>query len=396
MKRKKLLEAVEEGTQTAVEKGQVAVSEAAEFLGPYVEQAGDFVGPIAEKARRRGEELANEAYLRLRPVLHDARVRSARAAAETFDRVQPSLDDALERVTPAVERTVDRVAPAVDEALWRIPPTVDVARERVQHDLLPRLAGALHEAAALPLTDEHAKQLAAALISELSKPDEVVVVKKASVGKTIAKVVIAASILAGVVVAVRKLLSDSSSGWEAHAPSDAYIANPVADVVEDVTAGVEEAVDKAKDLADEAKDVAEDVVDEAKDVAEDVVDEAKDVAEDAGEAVQEAAADVAEGAEQVVEEAQESAQDVAEAVEEKLEKLADEAEGGDASPLAGSPYGEGSYVGAEPPQGFSIKGNDRSMKYHMPGSSAYERTIADVWFASPEAAEAAGFVRTQR
>ena len=59
-------------------------------------------------------------------------------------------------------------------------------------------------------------------------------------------------------------------------------------------------------------------------------------------------------------------------------------------------YGEGSYVGDEPPEGYVIKGNDRSMKYHLPGSAAYERTIAEVWFASEEAAEAAGFVRAQR
>ena len=27
----------------------------------------------------------------------------------------------------------------------------------------------------------------------------------------------------------------------------------------------------------------------------------------------------------------------------------------------------------------------------MPGSSHYDRTVAEVWFATPEAAEAAGF-----
>ncbi|GAE78748.1 hypothetical protein JCM18920_272 [Cutibacterium acnes JCM 18920] len=31
-----------------------------------------------------------------------------------------------------------------------------------------------------------------------------------------------------------------------------------------------------------------------------------------------------------------------------------------------------------------IKGNDRSMKYHVPGSGGYDRTIADVWFATEE------------
>ena len=58
--------------------------------------------------------------------------------------------------------------------------------------------------------------------------------------------------------------------------------------------------------------------------------------------------------------------------------------------------GEGVYVGHEPPEGFTIKGNERSMKYHVPESSGYGRTIAEVWFNSEEAAQQAGFVRAQR
>lgn len=59
-------------------------------------------------------------------------------------------------------------------------------------------------------------------------------------------------------------------------------------------------------------------------------------------------------------------------------------------------YGEGSYVGDEPPAGYTIKGNERSMKYHLPGTGGFERTIPDVWFNSEEAAKAAGFTRAQR
>jgi hypothetical protein len=58
--------------------------------------------------------------------------------------------------------------------------------------------------------------------------------------------------------------------------------------------------------------------------------------------------------------------------------------------------GPGAYVGIEPPEGFTIKGNERSMKYHLPGASGYARTIAEVWFSSEEAAQAAGFTRAQR
>ena len=69
---------------------------------------------------------------------------------------------------------------------------------------------------------------------------------------------------------------------------------------------------------------------------------------------------------------------------------------GDAAPFARSPYGEGSHVGDEPPEGFTIKGNERSMKYHVEGNAGYARTIADVWFDSEEAALRAGFTKAQR
>ena len=36
------------------------------------------------------------------------------------------------------------------------------------------------------------------------------------------------------------------------------------------------------------------------------------------------------------------------------------------------------------------------MKFHVKGNGGYERTIADVWFDSEAAAEAAGFTKAQR
>ena len=38
-----------------------------------------------------------------------------------------------------------------------------------------------------------------------------------------------------------------------------------------------------------------------------------------------------------------------------------------------------------------VKGNEDSMKYHVPGSRWYDATVAEVWFASAQDAEAAGF-----
>jgi large subunit ribosomal protein L4 len=55
-------------------------------------------------------------------------------------------------------------------------------------------------------------------------------------------------------------------------------------------------------------------------------------------------------------------------------------------------YGKDSYRGSEPPEGFDIKGNEDSMKFHTPDSPWYGRTIAEVWFKTVKAAEKAGFV----
>ena len=66
-----------------------------------------------------------------------------------------------------------------------------------------------------------------------------------------------------------------------------------------------------------------------------------------------------------------------------------------ASPAEESGYGPGSYVGTEPPNGYEIKGNENSMKYHTPESPFYTQTVAEIWFNSVEAAEAAGFAAVQ-
>lgn len=106
-------------------------------------------------------------------------------------------------------------------------------------------------------------------------------------------------------------------------------------------------------------------------------DEAAEKALDAAVAVDEAAPGSA---------ASEQALDVAEAAQESADTTADAVD---------APYGEGSHApladASEAPEGFPIKGNADSMLYHIPGSSHYGRTVAEVWFATAEAAETAGF-----
>ena len=47
--------------------------------------------------------------------------------------------------------------------------------------------------------------------------------------------------------------------------------------------------------------------------------------------------------------------------------------------------------GEAAPEGFVIKGNAGSNKYHVPGSTWYDQTEAEFWFNSIDAAKAAGF-----
>lgn len=47
----------------------------------------------------------------------------------------------------------------------------------------------------------------------------------------------------------------------------------------------------------------------------------------------------------------------------------------------------------EAPEGFPIKGNKDSMKFHEPDGQWFAATVAELWFDTAESAEAAGFTR---
>jgi large subunit ribosomal protein L17 len=66
-----------------------------------------------------------------------------------------------------------------------------------------------------------------------------------------------------------------------------------------------------------------------------------------------------------------------------------------AAESAEGPYGADSRAPLEngdAPEGFYVKGNKDSMKFHTPSSPWYDKTVAEVYFKTSEAAEAAGFV----
>jgi large subunit ribosomal protein L17 len=73
------------------------------------------------------------------------------------------------------------------------------------------------------------------------------------------------------------------------------------------------------------------------------------------------------------------------------DEVFEETEGGVSGTYAGShvPLEDASQA----PEGFPIKGNEDSMKFHEPDGQWYEQTVAEVWFDNVESAEAAGFTR---
>ena len=127
---------------------------------------------------------------------------------------------------------------------------------------------------------------------------------------------------------------------------------------------------------------------------------AAELAEEASDQALDAAAAAPEGSEAQDKalDAAETAHDAADAATEESateESATEESATEESASTDEAPYGEGSHAPlADPaaaPEGFEIKGNADSMLYHVPGSASYDRTVPEVWFASEEAAEAAGF-----
>jgi len=86
---------------------------------------------------------------------------------------------------------------------------------------------------------------------------------------------------------------------------------------------------------------------------------------------------------------------------EPVEAPADETAGETSDEAAETGEGTEAYPGShapledadQAPEGFPIKGNQDSMKYHEPDGQWFEQTVAEVWFDSAASAEAAGFTK---
>ena len=214
-----------------------------------------------------------------------------------------------------------------------------------------------------------------------------------------------AALAGAAAVVARKFLGKADADWQAARPSAPYTppqpattaSEPVgaatvdeAGVPEDQAAASVDAVtvsDESMPAADVSEAAAEDIGTPAQDFAAPPGD--SDVADSLGDESTDTLPSEANQASLVYSTESEGA---AESSAESSPTDTSEA----ASPEQSRYQSEGVYIGQEPPEGYTIKGNERSKKYHVPGSVGYTRTAGDVWFNSVEAAERVGFVRAQR
>lgn len=278
--------------------------------------------------------------------MKDLRKAAADTTQAAAERGAELVGEAISRIQPLVEQAGEKVGPVAHDAKVK---TADFASKTLEswqpaiNDALDKVTPAV-DAARQKVQDDLLPKLTDLLHEVAEHPvvqslPEPIRPKKRSKAKTVFKVVAIGAILAGAIAAIKSFLGSKDDGWTAHEPSRAYVNTTDNFATAQAEAKQEEAA--VEEMIDEGAPVE---TPDAATVAEEV------------SAVEEA----------------------------------------EASEVAEKSHGEGSFVGANPPEGFYIKGNERSMKYHLPGTGGFERTIPDVWFNSEEAADAAGFTRAQR
>ena len=325
----------------AAAQTESAVDQAVAFIQPYVAAAEDKAHVAAKYASDHSKALAEQSKV------------LAEQSKLLADKAKDNLGEALEKVAPVV----------------------DDAKHRVQHDVVPKLKDLIDHASESEVVKTATQRGSAALAAvkgDLALP----VPTKKKKSRKVVKVLGITALIAGAVVAVRKFLTSKESDWTAHQPSTGYTPTPKAETLLN---------DQTRPATPTASPAAKPATPAA------------------------AAAKPAEPASQkrpgsesasTVEAAATSASTLADEATAENQAGADPQSAGevvsDTDTQTKPAYGEGSHVGENPPEGYTIKGNERSMKYHVPESGGYDRTIADVWFDSEERATAAGFTRAQR
>ena len=374
--------------QTAAGKVVPLAQTAAAMAVPLAQNAASKAGPLAQTAAAAAVPLATHAVSALSPYAHTAVDAVSPYAHTVADRVAPYAAKASVRLAPlaaggahAAHEAAERVGPALEDAYHRVGdtygkvgPAFETARERVSDELLPKLSTAIGAAAGSPIAVEAVKRgraTVAAARGELSLPEPT---KGGSWVKRVAIVVAVGGVVA---VVVRRLLGASGdSGWQAARPSTPY-SPPTSTGSTSATTPSSTNEPSGGEFGAATDDPqggvsAHDLTELANGQAE--PDQPAEGGDEPG---------LVGAGDQATEEVQVDT------------GSADTGSTDTGSTGTDSRYGEGAYVGEEPPEGYIIKGNENSMKYHLPDGSGYHSTKAEVWFTSEEAAKAAGFLPVQ-
>ncbi|WOQ15885.1 hypothetical protein [Raineyella sp. W15-4] len=341
----------------AREIGAARVADAQTRIAPFTATAQAKLAPFAEQARERGTqaqeiltEYAQEAQARLAPVAQEAQARLA-----------PVAHEAKVRGVAGARGTLDTLAPRLEQALLAVGPLAEEAATRIKEDVVPRAEKFLDRAAEAVAAEAAAPEPEPAAVAPKGRKARKEAKAAAKLAKTQAKLAVAEEklaaragrkgggtwkvllILAGLIgigiLVAKKLGSPKEDAWQNYQPTPPAPAAPSAPAPAEQEAATEPDATEPDEMDDETAEVEAEMIGE-------------------GGAVTEADSTV--------------------------------------STDTATSYGADSYVGTEPPEGYVIKGNPRSMKYHLPGSDSYERTVTDVWFATEEAASAAGFIKATR
>jgi hypothetical protein len=396
---------------------------AADKVSPLAHSAADRLGPLAQSAAERVGPMTHVAADRLDPLAHSAADRVAPFATGAVDRVSPYTQQALGFVSPyaqqaaariapiatsakqrgarVAQEAVERIGPVLDDALERLSPAVEAARDKMSTEVLPKLSETLSAAAGAPVLVEAKKRGKAAVAAangELELPEQ----KNKKKGRWLIGLGIVAVIAGAAVVLVRRFLGSRDADWQAARPTTSYAPPKPTGTASAAGAAAAPVVNGIDDSGEDPQGgMSAHLLNLEADGA-----AVPDQPAEGGD--YEAPADITASptgvgeelpAETTIEEFRAETAAAGDALAEPV-AVGDAAAGDEAaaSPRATEPKyaGEGVYIGSEPPEGFSIKGNERSMKYHVPESAGYGRTVAEVWFNSEEAAQQAGFVRAQR
>lgn len=379
---------------------------AAERLGPLVHDAAGRVGPLTSQTVEKIGPIAHQAVDRVTPLAHQAAAAMAPLAHQAAERVTPLAVSAAEAVGPYAALARERSIKAGYDAADRLAPAVATARERLSEDVLPKVSAALAAAAASPVVADVAERGRALVHREHAEP-LVVVPPPRRRGRVLTTIAVVAAGAAAAYVLARKLLGDKGSQWQTARPSAPYVPPtstasseaPASSETAEGTTGGATSPDTTELYGAPMDDLA---VDDADTTAENEVNATTDRQADLDEGAPpapgtDASSDDQGHSDQPVDQDLGSTSEhdtaVGGAAPVSTEDDNEAGVGPDAHPATWSE--RGAYVGVEPPEGYSIKANERSMKYHLPDSSGYGRTISEIWFASEEAAQAAGFVRAQ-